>query len=333
MIQALVEDRDNKIQEIGLLTNKNIEIINSIDTAVDYDKIKNFETELKKVISGVKETGIHIKELQKIRYDFEEVVLGNNPQDGRQTHDETVERYEFVMLGADSLKELARKLGSFKVREIPLSFYETGVDTGGYLYKNTRNKDSFRKDNIPTFGKGLDERKSTKEKKRSTSISHFKKHARNSNRENKKAKLVMSDMLVNDREGNPIEPIPPSCVSYIKNSSNRSKQYSTIDKDDKRSKSIETTAFRDVGNTYLNKEYKNASREPFMKDYKPKYMDYYDPGVGSPVNIIYDNNSFKDMNARMHMTSMQHLNSEDFKNKLMQEPKRAKMKFGKSTQY
>lgn len=333
MIEALVQDRDTKIQEIGLLTNKNIEIVNSIDTAVDYDKIKNFESELKKVISGVKETGIHIKELQKIRYDFEEVVMGNDALDGRQMQDETVERYEFVMLGSDSLKELARKLGSFKVREIPLSFYETGVDTGGYMYKKSHNKELFRKDNVPTFGKGLDERKSTKEKKRSTSISHFKKHARNSNRENKKTKLIMSDMLVNDREGNPIEPIPPSCVSYIKDSGKRSKQYSTIDKEDKRSKSIETTAFRDVANTYLNKEYKNVSREHFMKEYKPKYMNYQDPGAGSPVNIIYDSSSFKDMNARMHMTSMQHLNSEDFQNKLLHEPKRPKMKFGKSTQY
>ena len=76
VIEALTMERDEKIQEIGELTTKNIKIVNKIENYGTEEKVNNFEQELLKVISGVKETGIHIKELQKIRYDFDEVIIG-----------------------------------------------------------------------------------------------------------------------------------------------------------------------------------------------------------------------------------------------------------------
>lgn len=75
VIEALTMERDEKIQEIGELTTKNIEIVNRIEDTDTEEKVHNFEQELLKVISGVKETGIHIKELQKIRFDFDEVLI------------------------------------------------------------------------------------------------------------------------------------------------------------------------------------------------------------------------------------------------------------------
>ena len=79
------------------------------------------------------------------------------------------------MLGPDALKELARKLGSFRVSEVPLNFYDNSFDTSTFYA--IKSKESFRKENMPimTFGKMNDDRKKTHFKKRSTSANHFKR--------------------------------------------------------------------------------------------------------------------------------------------------------------
>lgn len=211
VIEALVQERDEKINEIGRINNQNIDFISQLSQSGGDEKVENFKTELEKVISGVKETGIHIKELQKIRYDFEEVVLSSNSSQQKFNDNETIEKYEFVMLGSDSLKELAQRLGSFKIKEIPLSFYETGVDTGGYANK-TRNRNAFNKEDAPTFGNSLDEKKSRheKERRRPASIGNFRKHSKNSTRGSKKTKLLMKDKFMSDLDDPPVDPIPVS---------------------------------------------------------------------------------------------------------------------------
>lgn len=77
VIEALTKERDEKISKIGQLTNANLGLINSFSTDVDEEKLVNFEIELSKIVKGVRDTGIHIKELQKIKYDFDEVVLAH----------------------------------------------------------------------------------------------------------------------------------------------------------------------------------------------------------------------------------------------------------------
>lgn len=123
------------------------------------------------VIEGVRETGIHVKELQKIKYDFDNIVMSKaeHPSNMHKNRmdSEVIEKYEFVMLGQDALKELARKLGSFRVIEKPLSSYEVFENTQNY--HSVGLKDSYRKDSMPTFGIGMDtRRKGSKDKKRAS---------------------------------------------------------------------------------------------------------------------------------------------------------------------
>jgi hypothetical protein len=209
VIEALIQERDEKISEIGRVNNLNIDFITQLTQGEEREKAQNFRSELEKVISGVKETGIHIKELQKIRYDFEEVILGRKSGQHKFDDSETIQKYEFVMLGSDSLKELAQRLGNFNIKEIPLSFYETGVDTGGYTSK-TRNRNAFKEDDAPTFGNSLDNKgRREKEKRRPASIGNFRKHSKNSSRGSKKTKLLMKDKFMSDMK-DPIDPIPVS---------------------------------------------------------------------------------------------------------------------------
>lgn len=221
-------------------------------------KVSNFGSELKKVIDGVKETGIHIKELQKIRYDYEEIVLGNDAKTPKFDQAETIEKYEFVMLGSDALKELARKLGSFKVKEIPLSFYESGVDTTNYEAKKVICRDLNKKESVPTFGKSIDDKPKHKAKKRATSIGHFKKIAKDSNRDAKPHSKDQRKKSTNNssRKGRPVQPIMSSGVSYLKEDfMGYTSKYSTIQLNDKRSKSIESNAFRDAGKVYRSQDH------------------------------------------------------------------------------
>lgn len=298
VIEALTQERDVKIQELGQLTSKNIAIFNNIDDQSDAEKILNFESELRKVISGVKETGIHIKELQKIKYDFDEVVLSFNEEQQNSPSQEYLERYEFIMLGSDSLKELATKLGKFKVKEIPIKYYEKDFESSSRDPKKTRNQDTLRNENNPAFRRSHDERVAHKEKKRASSINQFKKNYKNTNKDSRRNKLVMKDKFSSDRENVPLESIPVSCMNYIKNSSSRSNHYSSIDKDDiKRSKSIENNAFRDIGNAKIysnHQEFYQEIPEVATRNPSSKYMDFYDHKANSPLNILYESNGFKD---------------------------------------
>ena len=121
----------------------------------------------------------------------------------------------------------------------------------------------------------------------------------------------MKEKLKNDRDNmsNPlmnvenasIDPIPISCMNYIKNTSSRSNHYTSINKNDaKRSKSIENCAFRDIGNTniYMNRqEFHKDTPDQVTKNSAPSYMDFYDhkaPNTNSPLNVLYESSSFKD---------------------------------------
>jgi len=336
VIDALVQERDEKIHDMNKLITKNVELVsNSIETT-DAEKVANFEGELQKVISGVKETGIHIKELQKIRYDFEEVVMGVQKDQPQFDSDETVEKYEFVMLGSDALKDLAHKLASFKVREVPLSYYENGVDMGGYSIVKTRNKDSFRKEVIPSLKNSHDDRRCHKERKRAASIGNFSKNSKTSSRTSKKTKIIMKDKLMSEGQVMPVENIPDACRSYMRDSANGPSQYNTIDREDnKRSKSIESTAFRDVGNIYMSQEHRSSNKESNTKEYIPKYMEMYDQKIISPNQVIYDFKGYHDTSAKMHRVSMQDVNTENlsYSSKSKQMNRRQKTKFSKNSRY
>ncbi|CAI2387580.1 unnamed protein product [Moneuplotes crassus] len=310
VMEALALERDEKIKEIGKVTNKNISKANSTDSPSLNEKVKNFENELLKVISGVKETGIHIKELQKIRYDYDEVLSDTEQESTMPESDQIIEKYEFVMLSSEALQELANKLGHFRIREVKLSDYDKLYKNPQY-YSNTRNNEIIQRDEVPTFGMSNEITGLAKERKRVVTsgviprkdydrddsnplkvIESSTNLMRNSNFQKNAQRNIHKENFGN------IDPIPPSAVSYFQNSSQNFDKYNQSKNEEKRSKSIEGTSFRERDSGIESGMYKYNDENAIPP---PTYKDLYSTGAGSPVNILYNGGSFRNTDVREYI--------------------------------
>lgn len=130
-MDALALERDNYISQIVSISEDNIEnLLSSNGTAKSKKsskndmKLKNFGVELRKVLEGVDETGIHIKELWKINQDYNDVV-SNKLNEINNVHGNKESSYlricEFQIANESELKALASKVGQIQVKEIPLT--------------------------------------------------------------------------------------------------------------------------------------------------------------------------------------------------------------------
>ena len=218
VIEALTKERDEKINEIGKLTNKNVELVTSPGNGIEYERITNFGIEINKILDSVKDTGIHIKELQRIKYDFDEVVLGKNSQDW-YSKNLMINKYEFIMLGQEALKELARKLGSFRIKELPLSYFKSRFNLEDY--ESSKPKDNSHYSSKFSSSSGSYNKERIKDKKRSSSNNHFKKNCKLSNREDKQMKRAMKENFMNNNQPvllNTIDPFERNWKSIEVNS-------------------------------------------------------------------------------------------------------------------
>ena len=168
-------------------TVNNVEFVSSLNEGTEVDRIVNFGVEINKIIDSVKDTGIHIKELQRIKYDFDEVVLAKTPQENPSINSQAINKYEFIMLGQEALKELARKLGSFRVKELPLSYFKARFNLEDYDVSKSRESSHYSSKYSSSNG-AYNNKEKIKDKKRSSSINQFKKNSKMTNREGKNMK-------------------------------------------------------------------------------------------------------------------------------------------------
>lgn len=75
------------------------------------------------------------------------------------------------MLGPEALKELARKLGSFKAKEAPLSYYLNNIDYDEYPVVRAKENEPCHNTIKAPLVKSVEK---SRDKKRSSSITQFK---------------------------------------------------------------------------------------------------------------------------------------------------------------
>ena len=131
IIEALVMERDKWISQIDSIAEENISLIsNSLSTSKQskpskYDtKLKNFGIELGKVLEGVDETGIHIKELWKINQDYNDVVYrkSNEIKNSRMNNGiSTLKGIDLFIPSDAELNSLTSKICQMQAVEIPFS--------------------------------------------------------------------------------------------------------------------------------------------------------------------------------------------------------------------
>mmetsp|Transcript_25340 Transcript_25340/g.25078 ORF Transcript_25340/g.25078 Transcript_25340/m.25078 type:complete len:259 (-) Transcript_25340:20-796(-) len=224
--------------------------------------------------------------------------------------DQIIEKYEFVMLSSEALQELANKLGHFRIREVKLSDYDKLYKNPQY-YSNTRNNEIIQRDEVPTFGMSNEITGLTKERKRVMTsgviprkdydrddsnplkvIESSTNLMRNSNFQKNAQRNIHKDNFGN------IDPIPPSAVSYFQNSSQNFDKYHQSKNEEKRSKSIEGTSFRERDSGIESGMYKYNDENAIPP---PTYKDLYSTGAGSPVNILYNGGSFRNTDVREYI--------------------------------
>lgn len=98
--------------------------------------MNNFCVELGKVVEGVDETGIHIKELWKINQDYKDVVaqkLKNQAKNHPQS--ELLLGFEFQSAEEDFLKSVTQKIGKVVVQNVSADYFISGQKDMDFYYK------------------------------------------------------------------------------------------------------------------------------------------------------------------------------------------------------
>lgn len=171
MMEALAYERDKHIAQIAQIADHNIASVsgyqqNSRSTKPTKNdiKLKNFGIELGKVLDGVEDTGIHIKELWKINQDYNDVVkqkFSENSQNlyGSGVHD--LKSFEFQLADDSRLKDLAQRVGQVVTRPVDINYFmndendhndrkSTNQYSNSYSNYRYENKVEY----MPTFGGG-----------------------------------------------------------------------------------------------------------------------------------------------------------------------------------
>lgn len=131
IIETLTAERDKYISQIDTIADQNIyALTNSLDNPnlkkpSKYDiKLKNFGIELGKVLEGVDDTGIHIKELWKINQDYNDVV-SRKMNELRNTRGAsgtpTIKKCEFYISSDNDLRSLTSKVGQLKITDVSIT--------------------------------------------------------------------------------------------------------------------------------------------------------------------------------------------------------------------
>lgn len=131
IIETLTAERDKYISQIDAIADQNIFILsNSWDNSNQkrsskYDiKLKNFGIELGKVLEGVDDTGIHIKELWKINQDYSDVVsrkMNELKNSANKNGVQLVKCCEFYLSSDNDLRTLTSKIWQLKVKDVPIT--------------------------------------------------------------------------------------------------------------------------------------------------------------------------------------------------------------------
>lgn len=178
VMDALKQERDNHIQEIASIAEQNTQMYSHSygvgggkRPKVDI-KLNNFCVELGKVVEGVDETGIHIKELWKINQDYKDVVAQKFKDLQNPSHSKTssMMSFEFQPAHEDILKDLAKRIGKVVTQSVPSDYYASSAgDYSHYksdlsrFYKETTYDNKI--ENVPTFGAGVGEERRYSDRK------------------------------------------------------------------------------------------------------------------------------------------------------------------------
>jgi hypothetical protein len=166
VMSAIKDERDRQISEISEIADNNVSQISQPKysqksqkgTKIDA-KLNNFCIELGKVVEGVDDTGIHIKELWKINQDYKDVVSQKVKEAETQPANNNIQlsSFEFHSAPDESLKSLSNKLGEVVQKKVSSDYFLS--NSSEYQYKATsysRNYSNSQYDNkieqIPTFG-------------------------------------------------------------------------------------------------------------------------------------------------------------------------------------
>lgn len=115
--------------------------------------------ELGKVVEGVDETGIHIKELWKINQDYKDVVAQKikSQKKRSQIYKPELLNFQFQPAQEEVLKSFAKKIGSVVVQNMPQDQYGNDPNTYNH-FGHTRGGRSGSyprgQETVPTFGMG-----------------------------------------------------------------------------------------------------------------------------------------------------------------------------------
>jgi hypothetical protein len=177
VMDALKQERDNHIAEVEAITDQNSQTFSQSVGAVwgkkpKVDiKLNNFCIELGKVVEGVDETGIHIKELWKINQDYKDVVSQKfkDLQKPSQPKSGSMKSFEFQPAHEDILRNLAKRIGKVAIQNVSSDYFVSNASdynhrrddiSGNYNGGNYENKI----ENVPTFGAGAGEERRYEQK-------------------------------------------------------------------------------------------------------------------------------------------------------------------------
>ena len=171
MMEALAYERDRHISQITQVAEDNIQQlsrgtyhVNGHKQNKNDIKLKNFGIELGKVLDGVEETGIHIKELWKINQDYNDVIRNklNECRGGQfSSHQQPLNSFEFHIADENRLRELAQRAGQVITKQVGLEYFihdEYDNNSRRSSSKPIENNSTYgryqneKSDYVPTFG-------------------------------------------------------------------------------------------------------------------------------------------------------------------------------------
>ena len=131
VMDALKQERDNHIAEVEAITDQNSQTFSQSVGGVGGKmpkvdiKLNNFCIELGKVVEGVDETGIHIKELWKINQDYKDVVSQKfkDLQKPSQPKSGNMKSFEFQPAHEDILRNLAKRIGKVYTQNVSSDYF------------------------------------------------------------------------------------------------------------------------------------------------------------------------------------------------------------------
>lgn len=174
MMEALAFERDKHISQIVSLAESNISSLANSNNrnypskpSKNDMKLRNFGIELGKVLDGVEETGIHIKELWKINQDYNDVVkqkVNETSSKGYQNDGSNLQSFEFKIADEHMLKDLAQRVGQVITKQVGYDYFmneEHEYDPrkspkkyyDGYQGYSFHDKIEY----VPTFGVGYND--------------------------------------------------------------------------------------------------------------------------------------------------------------------------------